>query len=235
LSASAALPRSRARALLVPAVATLVMLAVLIGLGVWQLQRLHWKLGILAEIDRAEASQPVPLPDHPLPFTKVSVTGHLRSDLHALYSADVRDVPGGTAMGAQLIEPLERPGHDPILVVRGWVPDGQLGVTAGDGTITGYVRAPDAPGMLSLNDDPAALRFYTLDPARIGAALGLPRVAPFTLIALGPATGQGRLPEPATALPRPPNDHLNYALTWFGLAASLLVVFGVYAHKVLRP
>ncbi|WP_158747601.1 SURF1 family protein [Acidisphaera sp. L21] len=231
MSASAALPRSRARTLLVPAMATLVMLAVLLSLGVWQLQRLQWKLGILAEIDRAEASAPVPLPAHPLPFTKVSVTGHLRGDVHALYGADVRDVPGGTAMGAQLIEPLERPGQDPILIDRGWVPDGQLGAPAGDATITGYVRAPDAPGAFSLTDDPVARRYYTLDPAKIGAGLGLLRVAPFTLIAMG----TGGMPEPATALPRPPNDHLNYALTWFGLAASLLVVFGVYARKVFRP
>ena len=110
--------------MMVPAIATIVMLAILIGLGVWQLQRLQWKLGLLAEIDRAEAAPPVPLPDHPLQFTKVTVSGHFRDDLHALYGADVRDVPGGTAMGAQLIVPLERPGQDPILVDRGWVPDG---------------------------------------------------------------------------------------------------------------
>ena len=42
------------------------------------------------------------------------------------------------------------------------------------------------------------------------------------------------MPEPASALPRPPNDHLNYALTWFGLAASLVAVFGAYVRKVLR-
>ena len=220
-----------ARALMVPSIATAAMLAILIGLGVWQLQRLQWKLGLLAEIDRAEAAPPVPLPDHPLPFTKVTVSGHFRDDLHALYGADVRDVPGGTAMGAQLIEPLERPGQDPILVVRGWVPDGQLGRAGGDGAVVGYIRPADKPGLFSLADDPAAHRFYTLDPAKIGAALGLARTAPFTLVAMG-ASGT---PAPATTLPRPPNDHLNYALTWFALALSLLIVFVAYARKVLRP
>ena len=58
----------------------------------------------------------------------------------------------------------------------------------------------------------------------------MPRVAPFTLVAMG----AGGMPEPATTLPRPPNDHLNYALTWFALALSLLIVFAAYTRKVLR-
>ena len=219
-----------ARALLVPGIATAVMLAILVSLGIWQLQRLQWKLGILAEIGHAEAVTPVPLSDHPLPFTKVIVSGHFRDDMHALYGDEVRDVPGGTAMGAGLIEPLERPGHEPILVDRGWVPEGRLGAPGGDATVVGYIRAPETPGMLSLTDDTVARRFYTLDPAKIGAALGLSRVAPFTLIAMG----NSGMPEPATALPRPPNDHLNYALTWFALGLSMLVVFGAYARKVIR-
>ncbi len=209
------------------------MLATLIGLGTWQLQRRAWKLAILAEIDRAEVSPAIPLPPRPLPFTKVSVTGHLRDDVHALYGDDVRDAPGGPVRGAQLIEPLERPGQQPLLVERGWVPDGSLGAPGGDVTVTGYIRAPDGPGAFSPADDLAARHFYTLDPAKIGDALGLPGVAPFTLVALG-ADAPGVLPAPATALPRPPNDHLNYALTWFGLALSLLAVFGAYARKALH-
>lgn len=222
--------RSRARNLLAPALTTAVMLAILVALGVWQLHRLHWKLALLAEIDRAEASQPVPLPLHPLPFTRVSVTGHFRTDLSALYGVDVRDLPGGTAIGAQLIQPLERPGQDPVLVDRGWLREGVTDVPGGDVTIVGYIRAPAEPGLFSPVDDLAARHFYTLDPAKIGASLGLSRVAPFTLVALG----DGGVPEPASALPRPPNDHLNYALTWFGLAASLVVVFVAYVRRVLR-
>ena len=228
----------RLRALLGPASVTLVMLAVLLALGLWQLHRRSWKLAILADIDRAEASPAVALPPHPLPFTKVSVTGRLRDDVHALYGVEVRDGPRGPALGAQLIEPLERPDGDPVLVQRGWVPDGSLGTgSLGIATVTGYVRMADAPGAFSPADDLASRHFFTLDPAKIGEALGLPRVAPFVLVALGPeAAGQGgeASPAPATALPRPANDHLNYALTWFGLALSLLAVFGAYARKALR-
>ena len=223
--------RARRPSLLAPGLATLVALAILIALGVWQLQRREWKLGILAQIDHAEASAPIPLPADPQPFTKVVAEGRLRGDVHALYGADVRDTPAGPVMGAQLIEPLDRPGQATVLVDRGWVPDGKLGEPGGN-QVVGYVRAPDRPGTFSATDDLAARHFYTLDPAKIGAALGLPRVAPFTLVAMGGAPDA--LPQPATALPRPPNDHLNYALTWFALAVSLVAVFGAYCRKALR-
>ncbi len=233
MSASTMTPRAaRSRALLVPAAATLVMLAILIGLGVWQLQRLQWKRGILAEIDRAEASPAVPLTGHPLQFTKVRAEGRLLDDKRAHYGAEVRDLPGGPAMGSHLIEPLQRPGQDPVLVNRGWVPDGAVLAPAGEVAVEGYIRTPDTPGLFSASDDPVGLHFYTLDPAKIGAALGLAHVAPFTLVAMGPPTAA--FPAPATALPRPPNDHLNYALTWFGLALSLVAVFAAYSRKVLR-
>ena len=222
-----AIPRSRLRFLAVPAAATVAMLAVLIALGVWQLQRREWKLGILAQIDRAEASPPTPLGPHPLPFEKVSVEGTLRTDLQALYGVDVRL----GKLGAQLIEPLERPGQETVLVDRGWAPEKQTDFPPAPGPIVGYVRMAATPGPFSPADDLAARHFYTLDPAKIGAALGLAHVAPFTLIELGPGEG---LPTAASALPRPPNDHLNYALTWFGLAFSLVVVFAFAARKVLR-
>ena len=71
------------------------MLAVLLGLGTWQVERLHWKLDVLAQIARAEAAPAVPLPAEPDPFTKVQVTGQLRDDLAASYGAEVRDTPAG--------------------------------------------------------------------------------------------------------------------------------------------
>ena len=219
------------RPLAVPILVTAVMFAVLVGLGVWQLQRLQWKTGLLAQIDAAEAAPPVALSGEPKPFTKVFVQGVLRDDVYAWYGDDVRDQPAGPAMGAFLIEPLERPGQDPVLVDRGWVPNGAKLPPGGPGDVVGYLRALDRPGLFSAQDDLAGRHFYTLDPVKIGAALGLARVAPFTLIAMGaPAAGL----QPATALPRPPNDHLNYALTWFGLAVSLLAVFGAYLRKGFR-
>ncbi len=75
-------------------------------------------------------------------------------------------------------------------------------------------------------------QFFTLDPVRIAAALDLPTVAPFTL-GRARAGAAGRLPSRRRHLPRPPNNHLSYALTWYGLAAALVVVFGTWARQRL--
>ena len=226
------------RKLVGPALMTAIMFLALIGLGTWQVRRLAWKEAILAQIARAEAAPPIPLPTTPdaavpEPFTKVAVTGTLMHDKSALYGAEVRDTRAGPDLGALLIEPLQRAGALPLLVARGWVPlkrGAPVAMPQGAVTIAGYVHPADKPGLFSAQGDVAGRHFYTLDPAAIGAALGLDRVAPFILIALGPPPAEG-LPVPAEHLPRPPNNHLQYAITWYGLAAALLVIFTVWAHK----
>jgi surfeit locus 1 family protein len=209
------------------------MLLVLLGLGTWQVRRLHWKEGILAQIARAEAAPAKPLQANPEPYTKVQVTGRLRNDLAASFGADVRDTPAGTVLGTQLIVPLVRDNGETILVDRGWVPNLQSTMPPkGDVTMEGYVHPGDTQGMFSATDSPATREFYTLDPSAIGAALGLHNVAPFILIAMGPTPPNG-YPDPAKHLPRPPNNHLSYAITWYGLAAALVVIFVVWTRKAL--
>ena len=212
-------------------VATAVAFAILVGLGVWQIQRLHWKQGLIAQVDAAERAPPVPLgPGTPPLFTRVRVHGTLRADHLALYGADVR----GMRMGAQAIQLLDRPVGKPLLVELGWVPtDGGLPhPSSGEADVIGYVRLPDPPGWLSAADDSEGRHFYALDPHTIAQSLGAADASPFTLVALGPPAPPGQ-PQPADALPRPVNNHLQYALTWFGLAASLLGVFGTWVRS--RP
>ena len=228
--------RPKMRLLLWPGMMALLMLLILLGLGTWQVKRLAWKEGILAEIAQAEAAPAVPLGAHPAPFAKVSATGRYRQDLAVLYGSEVEDTPAGPELGAQLIVPLERPGADPVLVDRGWVPTSVPAPIDWPPTpvrVDGYARAPDKPGLFTPQADPAARRFYTLDPRAIGVAVGLKRIAPFTLVALGPVV-PGRYPIPAQHLPRPPNNHLQYALTWYGLAGVLVVMFVTWSRKVLR-
>jgi surfeit locus 1 family protein len=225
----------RLRPLLWPGVMTVAMLAVLLALGTWQVQRLHWKRALLAQIAHAEAAAAVPMPAEPEPFAKVQVTGRLRDDLSASYGAEVRDMPTGPQLGTQLVVPLERSDGDVVLVDRGWVPEQRPHAIAqpnGEVTLEGYVRPGDTPGLFSARDNPATRQFYTLDPAAIGAALGLHRVAPFILVAMGP-TPPERFPDPARHLPQPPNNHLSYAITWYGLAVALVVIFILWARKAL--
>jgi surfeit locus 1 family protein len=138
-------------------------------------------------------------------------------------------------MGSHQIVPLERTGATTILVDRGWVPkklpsplDNPSGIVA----VTGYVRPEESQHWFSAADDVAVRQFYTLDPRAIGAAVGVADPAPFILVALGEAGAS--YPSPAQSLPRPPNNHLSYIITWYGLAMVLIVIFIVWTRKAFR-
>jgi len=215
---------------------TLLMLAVLIGLGTWQVNRLLWKTRILEDIARAETAPAQALPAIPQPFAKVQVTGRPRPGATALFGAEVRPTPTGADMGARLIIVLDRMDGPPVLVDRGWVPTRYPPPASPDSlTVTGYVHPGDSPSLFSAADDVAARRFYTLDPRAIGTALGVQDALPFVLVALGPAPSATPvppgIPDPARHLPRPPNNHLIYAATWYGFAATLVVIFFLWARK----
>jgi surfeit locus 1 family protein len=224
------------RRFLAPGVSTLIMLVVLLGLGTWQVYRLQWKEGILARIAAAEAAPAVPLPQDPAPYTKVSVTGRFRFDQAAAFGAEVRDARTGPTMGFYQIVPLDRKEAPTILVDRGWVPQKReipLSDPAGVVTVTGYVWPREKQSWFSAADDEAARQFYTLDPRAIGASVGVAAPAAFILIAMGPSLAE-TYPAPAQHLPRPPNNHLSYIITWYGLAASLVVIFAVWVRKASR-
>ncbi len=223
------------RRLLAPGLTTLALFGILLVLGFWQLHRLAWKEALLAEIAHAERAPPVPLTNAPPPrFARVTASGTLRPGVFALYGDEIRDSGPRPVMGAQLLQILDRPGNAPILVDLGWVPaDAHTPAKPleGPAEVTGFARPAEHAGFLSAPDDPEGRRFYTLDPGAIGRALGVPGLAPFTLVAEGPAPRSG--PIPAEALPSPPNNHLQYAWTWFGLAGALLVVFVAWTRQ--RP
>jgi surfeit locus 1 family protein len=209
----------------------------LTSLGIWQINRLAWKEAILASIAQAERAPPVPLPAAPSPFEKVFVTGRPDRATVSLFGDDVRATrTDSTVIGGELLVVLRRPGAKPILVDLGWMPYEDFGRVElpPSLSISGFAQAPERANYFTPKDNPADHQFYLLDPARIGPALGVPDLAPFVLVAIGEPPARG-WPEPAARLPRPPNDHLQYALTWFGLAGVLLVQFLYWCFKVYRP
>ena len=220
------------RRLLWPTVSTLLMLAVLLSLGVWQLQRLTWKQGILRQIAQAEALPAIDMPANPSIFAKVRLAGRF-GDHWALYGSEGRDTATGPVLGAQLLGVLQRPGDTPVLVMLGWVPGVDAHPPAGPAVVEGFIRPGETAGWFAATDNPKAGRYYTLNPSAIGAGLGYAEVAPYVLVAMGPSAA-ANLPQPARNLPRPPNDHFGYALTWFSFAVILLVIFGLHVRKVLR-
>lgn len=230
--------------IILPSFIAFPILAILLGLGSWQVQRLHWKLAILAELEAAAARPPIePAADTP-PFARVATTGRFRPGAEALLGLEVR----GTTLGADLIAVLDRPGAPPLLVDRGWVPmeGGAVERPEGQVTVSGYAR-PTERNPFAATDDPTHRRFYTFNAGAIAAALGVPDALPYALavvvpraqsaapsgLGATPAPARGPLPDPASAFPEPSNPHLGYAITWFGLAAAWVVIFVLWSRKRL--
>jgi surfeit locus 1 family protein len=214
------------RPVLVAFLAAIPVLGLLLFLGTWQLQRLAWKNDLIARIAASEARPAEPLGESPAMLARVRVTGRFDHAREATLGVSTR----GPVLGTHLVTPLLREGAPAILVDRGWVPLDRAGPVArpeGAVTVEGWVHPGDRAGLFSATDDPAARRFYTFDPAAIGAALGL-AVAPHGLVALGSGGG---LPDPARTLPRPTNNHLGYAITWYGLALALVGVLAAFALR----
>jgi surfeit locus 1 family protein len=196
-----------------PGISAFICFWLLIGLGVWQLYRLQWKERILAQIHVAEVSKPIALPAHPNRFEKVIVSGTWVQDKAVLYGDEVHDGPVTPVEGGQLIQPLREASGRVMLVDLGWVPERK-------------------PVPVALPAGPVSV-YYTLNPAKMGAAMGFAEVAPFALVAMGPLPEGPGLPQPAQHLPQPPNNHYEYALTWFGFAIVLVFEFFFFARKRL--
>lgn len=228
-------PRPRWRRLVGMGIFSLVMVCLLIALGIWQVHRWHYKDRIAAEIRAAQIKPPVKLTARPTPYEKVELRGEWVGDRAAFFGDQIRNSPTGPLQGGQLIMPFRRQGGAVVLVDLGWVRGRRpkpVPVPAGPAAISGYVHKPAKAGIFAARNDPADRIFYSLDPAAIGAALGVPKVAPYVLVVLGPKPIAGG-PIPAPALPLPPNNSRQYALTWFGLALVVVCEFVFYARKRL--
>ena len=226
---------------MLPSFLALPVLAALLSLGLWQVQRIGWKTALLEQLAVAQAGPPQPAV-RPAPFAHIIATGRFRHDQEVFLGTEVR----GPVLGTTLVTPLEREGLPTLLVHRGWVPLNRAGVLRPEGEVTlqGFMHPSETAGRLAASDSPAQRHFHTFNPAAIGAALGIP-VAPFGLavvtpgamratggLGAAPAPNDGPLPSPAHAFPQPENPHLGYAITWFGLAAAWIAIFALWAARL---
>ena len=224
--------------LLWPTLGTLLAAALLVSLGVWQLQRLAWKRAIIATIETRTVAPPVGLPPEAdwatldpaaIAYRHVTVTGTFEHDKEALVFRPLDTPRSGpfSGIGNLVLTPLRLPSGAVVIVNRGFVPQERTdpasraaGQIAGPVTLTGLMREPESRNGFTPADDPAHRLWYTRDPASIAAALGLERVAPFTIDEDRTAV-PGGLPQAGETVLDIPNNHLSYALTWFGLAVGL--------------
>jgi surfeit locus 1 family protein len=218
---------------------SILAFALLVGLGLWQVERLQWKEGLIAQMTEQAASAPLALSEiearqaagEDVEFMRAIATGRFvhDSELFVFTTLDGE-------MGWKLVTPLETRDGNAVLVDRGFIPYELKDATQrpesrpiGPVTVTGAVRphssarAPFAPD----NDVDANVWHWWALPAMAEAA-GLDEVAPFILQA-EPRPGDPPWPRASTPDPAAiPNRHLGYAFTWFGLAAMLVLVNGLY-------
>ncbi|HEX2592753.1 MAG TPA: SURF1 family protein [Rhizomicrobium sp.] len=217
-----------------PTIATAIMLPVLIGLGVWQVQRLHWKEGLLAAIDHSIHAAPVSvdqLPKGPrAPYIRVTARGTFDHTKEAyLFGSDTAGTPG-----YHVITPLRTANGATFLIDRGYVPttkrDPQTraeGQVPGTQTITGLLRTEEQPGLFTPAADTAHHVWYVRDADAIAKAEGLTLAEP-GIIDADATPNPGGWPKGGQTIIDIPNNHLSYAFTWFGLALVLLGVYVAY-------
>ncbi len=234
---------TRVRPLLVPAVFTLLAGAFLVGLGIWQLERLAWKDVIIARIEARTkaAAQPLPpqgtwddLKPDDYDYRRVTLAGHFDNAKEAYILRASADGPV-----YHVLTPLALAGGGTVLVDRGSVPAERrdpvtrtAGQPAGTVTITGLMRPPESRNAFTPADEPSKDRFYTRDPAGIATRFELNDAAPFVVDA-DATPNPGGWPKGGDTIVDVPNNHFSYALTWFGLALGLFTVFVSYAWKRL--
>lgn len=236
----------RLASLAAPALATLVALGILLSLGFWQLDRLRWKEALIAQIaSRAHGAPGEIVPESAWPawraaddeFRKVELSGTFQAELAVPILGLAEPRPGQAAQGVYLFTPLRREDGSVVIVNRGFVPTerrSEVGPVPGGPTrIVGLVRAPETRPLFVPENDAARDRWFVRDVGDIARAKGLDRVAPFYVDT--DATPQpGGWPRGGQTPLTLRNNHLGYAATWFGLAATLVGVFAALAWTRLR-
>lgn len=246
-TSSAARPK-----LLLPTVLTVVGVGVLFYLGAWQWQRMDEKRAFITRLETQAAGSAAPLPPAndwsrldlaAVDLTRAVAKGSYLDGIAGVRTTIAAGPPGSrqlSGFGRWVFQGFRLEDGATILVNRGFVPEERFATivpASGQAIVTGFLRAPEGRNSFTPADLPQKREFYTRDPAAIAASLGLPAAAPFYLEA--ERQGDGLTPpagvDAKELIARIPDNHLQYALTWWGLALTLIGVFGAYAWQARRP
>jgi len=238
------------RSLLVPGVVVAAAFAVLIALGVWQLERKAWKENLIATLAERMVAPPSAVPQRGQwqsldqardEFRRVTMRGVFAPGREArVYSGGAglrEDVKGP---GYFAFSPARLPDGSAVVVNRGYVdnpnPDASLKPIAlpdAAVAIVGALRWPEQPGWFVAPYSERQDLWFARDHRAMAARYGWGDVAPF-YIEMESAAPPGGVPRPGSLTVKLRNEHLGYALTWFGLAAVLLGVFGFWLRSRRR-
>ena len=231
---------TRFRPLLWPTVFTLPVLLLLLGLGSWQIERLFWKRDLIAQRQAALAAAPILAPRSSQDargkeFRHVSDVG--------VYLHDKEIFLGATSeagrSGYQVLTPLQEAGGRLVFINRGFIPaelkdraKRPAGEVAGPVRVTGLLRLPPAkkPVWFLPDNRPDLNYWFWVDLPAMAAADKIERAAPFYIDA-DATPNPGGWPKGGVTRLELPNNHLQYAFTWFSLAVALIVVYVLYHRR----
>jgi surfeit locus 1 family protein len=216
---------------------TAISVALLCGLGVWQVQRLHWKLDLIAMMNRNMRIRPIAfdaggkmIPEIYNQYDHVTGSGHFDNAKETYLFAT--GAGGGEIF--HVLTPFTTVAGQTFLVDRGVVPREKLdpasrraGQLEGVVRVTGIWRWPDAPGPFTPKPDLAHRVWYAHDMTAI-AAFDRVKLADTAVIEADATPNPGGWPKGGQTVVDLPNNHLSYAATWFGLAVGLLGVWLAY-------
>lgn len=217
----------RPRARWIFAGAMIFCAALLAALGIWQLERREWKHALIAAVDARIHAAPVAAPGPDTwrgtsasgdAYRRVTVIGHFLNDRATLVKAVTE-----RGSGYWVVTPL-RTRDFIVLINRGFIPDAlRMRVLAGpdQAQVTGLLRITEPQGGFLRANDPEGNRWYSRDVAAIASAHGLSNTAPYFIDA-DATPNPGGYPVGGLTVVNFPDNHLVYALTWFGLAAMAL-------------
>ncbi len=220
---------------------SLIALAILIGLGTWQIQRLAWKEALIAEVAARAGGPAVVLPDPladpaGLVYTRVRVAGRFLHEKE-LYIAS-RTLKG--AVGFHVVTPLRLDDGRVVLVDRGWVPPEKQfptarpeGQTAGAVELEAIVRRGGWTGLDLARpaNDPEDGLYVWFDLPTMALHAGLDGALTDVYLEAAAAENPGGYPIGGRTRLDQPNNHLQYALTWYALAAVLAVIYMLYSYR----
>jgi surfeit locus 1 family protein len=219
-----------------PTVFTAPALLLLLALGSWQIQRLHWKEGLIAQRQAAISAAPTAAPStleeaRGMEFRHVTDEGVFLHDREIFLGATSE----AGRQGYQILTPLLEPGGRFVFVNRGFIPaelkdpaKRAAGQIAGTVQVRGLLRLPPAesPAWFLPDNQPDLNYWFWVDLPAMSAAAKLDpdRVAPFYIDA-DASPNPGGWPKGGVTRLALPNDHLQYAITWFSLAVALMVIY----------
>jgi cytochrome oxidase assembly protein ShyY1 len=229
---------------------TFLMVALFIGLGVWQLQRREEKHALIAALDARLAAEPAPLPPASQwstltpdrdEFRRVTFAATYDPRLDAMvYSSGSAVRPDISGPGTWAFIPARLPTGETVAVNAGFVPNTMQDRSVQDRAVaklitnqpvamTGYIRFPVAAGVLTPDVEHAKRLWFTRDHLAMARALGWSEVAPFYIDLETPVPASG-VPKPGPLSVQLKDDHMQYAITWFGLALAVVIAFAVWAQ-----